>query len=157
MKKLLAETLEKSKQKENEEEILSNTTQDLQDSPNKPISKDKKDANEETKDSSSDSSSSEDDNEELEASRVECTKLRKKVEYEKGKNAVACNLLEKWEIEKKDLIKAIQDKERDYSRACDETNGNMQTITNLKKEIKVLKSTANQSLKLTEEKVIEYE
>ena len=159
MGKLMAEmtkrldTLEKSKQREDEEKILSNTTQDLQD----PVLKDKKEANEETEDSNSNSSSDEDDNEALEASRLECTKLRKEVEKEKSKNVMASHLLEKWETEKKDLTKAIKDKERDYSRACDETDKNMQEIKSLKKEIKVLKATANQSLKLTEEKVIGYE
>ena len=54
-----------------------------------------KEANEETEDSDSDSSSDEDDNEELEASRAECTRLREEVKYEKGKNEVACKVIEK--------------------------------------------------------------
>ena len=63
------DTIERSKQKEEEEKILSNTTQDLQDSTNKPVPKDKKNVNDETEDSSSDSSSDGDDNEALEASK----------------------------------------------------------------------------------------
>ena len=151
------DTLEKSKQKEEEEEILSNTTQDLQEIPNKPVVRDKNDANEETEDSSSDSSSDDDDNEELEASRAECTKLREEVKYEKGKNAVACKMLEKWEVEKKELQQAMQAKEREYYRAVEETDKNMRTITNLRKEMKGLKTAASQSARLTEERVEVYE
>ena len=59
-------------------------------------------------------------------------------------------MLERWETEKNKVTQALKDKERDYTRACDETDRNMQ-------EIKRLKKTADQSLKLTEEKVIGYE
>ena len=42
-------------------------------------------------------------------------------------------------MEKKELEKAIQAKEKEYSRAIEETDKNMRTITNLKKEITVSK------------------
>ena len=140
------DTLEKSKQKEDEEKILSNTTRDLQDS----ALKNAKKANDDTEDSSSDSSSDEEENEALEASRQECTELREEVEKQKRNNELACHMLERWETEKTKLTQALKDKEKDYTRACDDNDTNLQ-------EIKRLKKTADQSLKLTEEKVIGYE
>ena len=58
-------------------------------------------------------------------------------------------------MEKKELGKAIQAKEKEYSRAIEETDKNMRTITNLKKEMKGFKVAANQSARLTEERIKE--
>ena len=70
---------------------------------------------------------------------------------------MACKVIEKWEVEKKELEKAIQTKDKEYSRAIEETDKNMRNIASLKKELKSFKVAANQSARLTEERIAEYE
>ena len=142
-KKLLEETTKRidiqGKSKQKEEELLNNSTQVIQEIPEKEEVKCKEDVkNKETDDETedSDSSSDEDDNEELEASRAECKRLREEVTYEKGKNDVACKVIEKWEVERKELEKAIQIKDKEYSRAIEETDKNMRNIASLKEKLK---------------------
>ena len=146
------DVLEKGKRREDEEKLLSSTTQEVQ----VPDPKQGK-VSEDTEDSSSDSSSDEEENDALEASRQECNELKEEVEKQKRNNEVAVGLLEKWKEEKTNLTQALADMERDYLRASDETDWNMQEIKRLEKELKQLKSTANHSIKLTEEKVMGYE
>ena len=142
------DVLEKGKRREDEEKLLSNTTQEVQEPGPKPGK-----VSEDTEDSSSDSSSDEEENDALEASKQECSELKEEVEKQKRNNEVAVGLLEKWKEEKTNLTQALADMERDYLRASDETDWNMREIKRLEKELKQLKSTANHSIKLTEEKV----
>ena len=88
------DVLEKGKRREDEEKLLSNTTQEVQVPEPKPGK-----VSEDTEDSSSDSSSDEEENDALEASKQECNELKEEVEKQKRNNEVAVSLLEKWKEE----------------------------------------------------------
>ena len=68
---------------------------------------------------------------------------------------MAVKMIEKWEEERKEMEKTKAVKEKEYSRAIDETEKHIRNITSLKEKLKGMRVAVTQTTTIYEERIAE--